>query len=58
MADEITNDFNLISIVIRNLDARECIFDQYHQFEAIIRVHVEFVTEMRFIRNSFDAPTR
>jgi len=54
---EITNDFNLISIVIRNLDARECIFDQYHQFEAIITVHVEFVTEMRFIRNSFDINT-
>jgi len=53
VADEIANDFNLIAIVIRKLYACECIFDQYHQFEAIITVHAEFVTEMRFICNSF-----
>jgi hypothetical protein len=57
MTDEITNDLNLISVVIRNLHARECIFDQYHQFEAIITVDVEFVSEMRFICNPFDINT-
>jgi hypothetical protein len=43
-------------IVILNLHACECIFDQYHQLEAIITVHAEF-TEVRFVRNSFGINT-
>ena len=35
VADEIANEFDLIGIVVRNLYGYECIFDQYHQLEAI-----------------------
>ena len=34
--DEIANNFNQIGIVVGNLHACECIFDQYHQLEAIV----------------------
>ena len=53
VADEIANNFNQIGIVVGNLHACECIFDQYHQLEAIITVYAEF-TEVRLIGNSFD----
>ena len=36
MADEIADEFDLIGIVVGNLHAYECIFDQYHQLEAIV----------------------
>jgi len=51
VADEIANNLDPIGIVVRNLHACERIFDQYHQFEAIVMVHAEFVSEVRFIRN-------
>jgi hypothetical protein len=57
VADEIADDFDLIGIVVRNLHADKCIFDQYHQFEAIEAVDAELVTEVRFICNSFGINT-
>jgi hypothetical protein len=48
VADEIADDFDLIGIVVRNLHASECIFDQYHQLEVIVTIHPEF-SEVRFI---------
>jgi hypothetical protein len=56
VADEIADEFDLIGIVVRNLHAYECIFDQYHQLEAIVTIHPEF-TEVHFIRNLFDLNT-
>jgi hypothetical protein len=52
VAEEIADEFDLIGIVVRNLHAYECIFDQYHQLEAIVTIHPEF-TEVRFIRKLF-----
>jgi hypothetical protein len=48
--DEIANKFDLIGIIVPNLHACECIFDQYHQLEAVVTIHPEF-TEVRFILN-------
>jgi len=56
VADEIANEFDLIGIVVRNLYGYECIFDQYHQLEAIVTIHPEFA-EVRFIRKLFDLNT-
>ena len=56
VADEIANEFDLIGIVVRNLYACKCIFDQYHQLEAIVTVHPEFA-EVRFIRKLFGLNT-
>jgi hypothetical protein len=47
VADEITDYFDLIGIVIRNFHAGELILDQYHQVEAIKPIGAEIVTEVR-----------
>ncbi len=52
MPDEIANDFDLICIVFRNLNAGKFIFDQYHQLNAIEPVQAKILTEMHFIHNS------
>jgi len=54
VVDEISDDFNLIGIVVRNFHADELIFDQYHQLEAIEAVNAKLVTKMRFICNTPD----
>jgi hypothetical protein len=53
VSDEIADNLDLIGIVIRDLDAREFIFDQYHQLQTIEPADAEIVTEVRFIYNPF-----
>ena len=56
--DEIANNFDLIGIVIRDLDVKEFIFDQYHQLQTIEPVDPEIVTEVRFIYNPLESIPR
>jgi hypothetical protein len=56
--DEIANNFDLIGIVIRDLDVKEFIFDQYHQLQTIEPVDPEIVTEVGFIYNPFGINTQ
>jgi hypothetical protein len=58
VSDEIADNFDLIGIVIRDLDAREFIFDQYHQLQTIEPADAEIVTEVRFIYNPFGINTQ
>jgi hypothetical protein len=57
MADEISDDFDPVNLVIRNFQTRELIFDRHHQFNTIKPVGPEIITEMRFIRHVFDRDT-
>jgi hypothetical protein len=54
VADEITNDFNLIGVTIHDFHARKLIFDQYQQFQTIKPVGPQIVTEVRFVRDTPD----
>ena len=56
VADEITDGFDLVGL--RNLDADEFIFNQYHQLEAIEPIDPEIVAQARFICNSSDINTQ
>jgi len=58
VSDEIADNLDLIGIVIRDLDAREFIFDQYHQLQTIEPADAEIVTEVRFIYNPFGINTQ
>jgi hypothetical protein len=58
VSHEIADNFDLIGIVIRDLDAREFIFDQYHQLQTIEPADAEIVTEVRFIYNPFGINTQ
>jgi hypothetical protein len=56
--DEVADNFDLIGIVIRDLDVKEFIFDQYHQLKTIEPVDPKIVTEVRFIYNPFGINTQ
>jgi hypothetical protein len=58
VSHEIADNFDLIGIVIRDLDAGEFIFDQYHQLQTIEPTDAEIVTEVRFIYNQFGINTQ
>ena len=54
VADEISDDFDLVGIVIRDLQAAESVFDHDHQFKTIEPVGPEIVYEVRLIGHTFD----
>jgi hypothetical protein len=57
VADEISDDLDLIGNVVRDLHAGEFIFHQDHQLEAIEPVGAKIVAEVRFICNTSDINT-
>jgi len=58
VADEIAYDFNLFSIGVVDLYAREFVFDQNRQLETIEPVGAKILTEMRFIYHAYDIDTQ
>jgi hypothetical protein len=53
-ADEIADDFDLIDVVIRDLQAGEFIFDHDYQFKTIEPVGPEVIDEICLVRHTFD----
>jgi len=54
VAHEIAHDFDLMSVVGRDFNVSELIFDEQQQFQTIEPVGPEIVTEVRFVRDASD----
>ena len=53
VANEIANRYYLVDVVIPDFHSGELIFNHYHQFQAIEPVSSEIISEVSFIRDTF-----
>jgi len=56
--NEVSDDFDVIGVLVAYLKVSELIFDQYQQFQTIKPVDSEIVSEVRFVRNARDVDAK